>query len=158
MLERSLGIDELLTATWTELGVGAPTLVAFAQLCSRAWVTGQGATEELSPEAKAILFTAGQRGMLEVKGTNAAYESPSRLLTVFVETADDTRIRFRDSRDVRQNVRFLDGFRQLCARGLVMHHLFHEFTLTPAGFEMAATICPDEIQRLLELGQPCASS
>ena len=66
--------------------------------------------------------------MLEVKGSNAAYESPSRLLTVFVETDDNTRIRFRDTQDVRQNVRFLDGFRQLCACGLVMHHLFHEFT------------------------------
>jgi hypothetical protein len=158
MLERALGIDELLAATWSEMGVGAPTLIAFAQLCSRAWVTGAAVTEDLSPEAKAILFTAGRHGMLEVKGTNAAYEAPSRLLTVFVETADDTRIRFRDPQDVRQNVRFLDGFRQLCACGLVMHHLFHEFTLTPAGFELATTICPDEIRRLLDLGQPCVSS
>jgi hypothetical protein len=158
MLERALGIDELIAATWSEMGVGAPTLIAFAQLCSRAWVSGTAAHEELSPEAQAILFAAGRRGMLEVKGSNAAYESPSRLLTVFVETDYDTRIRFRDPHDVRQNVRFLDGFRQLCARGLVMHHLFHEFTLTPAGFELAATICPDEIRGLLDLGQPCVSS
>ena len=158
MLERALGIDEMLAATWSEMGVGAPTLIALAHLCSRAWVTGPVAAEELSPEARAILYAAGRRGILEVKGSNAAYESPSRLLTVFVETADDIRIRFRDTQDVRQNVRFLDGFRQLCACGLVMHHLFHEFTLTPAGFELAATICPDEIRRLLDLGQPCVAS
>jgi hypothetical protein len=115
-------------------------------------------TEGLLPEAQAILFAAGRRGILEIKGSNAAYESPSRLLTVFVEMDDESRIRFRDARDVRQNVRFLEGFRQLCARGLVMHHLHHEFTLTHAGFELAATIRPDEIQRLLDFGQPCVSS
>lgn len=158
MLGRALGSDEQLAATWYDLGVGAPTISALAQLCSRAWVSGSVAAEELSPEARAILYVAGRRGILEIKGTNAAYESPSRLLTVFVEMDDDTRIRFRDARDIRQNVRFLEGFRQLCARGLVMHHLYHEFTLTPAGFELAATICPNEIQTLLDFGQPCVCS
>jgi len=158
MLGRALWSDEQQTASWNELGVGAPTIGALAQLCSRAWVSGSVSTGELSPEAQAILYAAGRRGMLEVKGTNTAYESPSRLLTVFVEMDDDTRIRFRDARDVRQNVRFLEGFRQLCACGLVMHHLYHEFTLTPLGFEMAANIRPDEIQKLLDLGQPCVSS
>ena len=73
-----------------------------------------------------------ERGILEVKGCNTAYESPSRLLTVFVELEDESQIRFRDPRDAQQNVRFLEGFRQLCANGLVMHHLYHEFSLTGA--------------------------
>ncbi len=159
MLGRTLGIDQQLVATWNDLGVGAPTIAAFAQLCSRAWVTGVAGSDELSAEARVILYAAGRRGVLEIKGNNAAYESPSRLLTVFVEMDGDTRIRFRDPCDVRQNVRFLEGFRQLCARGLVMHHLYHEFTLTPVGFELAATISLQEVQTLLDhFGQPCVSS
>jgi hypothetical protein len=157
MLEHAFGGDGQLAATWNDLGVGAPAIGALAQLCSHAWVGGPTAPEGLTPEAQAILFAAGRRGVLEIKGTNAAYESASRLLTVFVEVDDDTRIRFRDARDVRQNVRFLEGFRQLCACGLVMHHLYHEFTLTSAGFELAAMIRPDEIQRWLDLGLPCVS-
>jgi hypothetical protein len=158
MLGRALGSDEQLVATWSDLGAGAPTIAALAQLCSRAWVNGSSAAEDLWPEARAILYVAGRRGVLEIKGTNAAYESPSRLLTVFVELDDETRIRFRDARNVQQNVRFLEGFRQLCARGLVMHHLYHEFTLTPSGFALAATISPSEVQTLLDFGQPCVSS
>ena len=126
-----------------------------AQLCSRAIVAGPLADDELSPEAKVILFTAGQRGILEIRGSNTAYESPSRLLTVIVELDAEARVRFRDPGNIEQNVRFLEGFRQLCAHGLVMHQLCHEFTLTVAGFQRASTICPDEIQGLLELGQPC---
>ena len=155
MMERiSESVDQL-AATWGEMGLGAPTIIALAQLCGRAMMTGPVVAEELSPEAKAILFTAGQRGILEIRGNNAAYESPSRLLTVFVELDADARIRFRDPGNIEQNVRFLEGFRQLCAHGLVMHHLFHEFTLTTAGFERATTIRPVEIQRILEFGQPC---
>ncbi len=157
MLDRVSGSDEMLTLLWSDMGVGAPTLIGLAQLCSRAMLCGTLLTEDLSAEAKAILLMAAQRGMLEVKPNNTAYESASRLLTVFVEIDDDTRVRFRHPRDVRQNVRFLEGFRQLCAGGLVLHHLFHEFTLTDAGFALAATIRPDEIRDVLELGKCCSS-
>ena len=154
MLERICGNDELLATTWNDMGVGAPTLIAFAQLCSRAMIGG-ATTGEFSPEAKAILYAARDRGILEVKASNTAYESPSRLLTVFVELDDDTKIRFRDNRDPRQNVRFLDGFRQLCVAGLVMHHLYHEFSLTSAGFDLATTIEAREVEKLLDFGQEC---
>ncbi|MHB0954774.1 MAG: hypothetical protein ACYC0X_00200 [Pirellulaceae bacterium] len=155
MMERIAESVDQLATTWGDLGIGAPTIIALAQLCSRAIVTGPAVAEDLSPEAKAILFTAGQRGILEIRGSNTAYESPSRLLTVFVELDSDARVRFRDPGNVEQNVRFLEGFRQLCAHGLVMHHLFHEFTLTAAGFLRATSIHPDEIHEILEFGQPC---
>ena len=136
MLERFLGNDGHISAGWSDLGLGAPTLIALAQLCSQAFCSCKVAETPLSPEAKAILYTARQRGILEVKGSNAAYESPSRLLTVFVELEDQSQIRFRHPRDVRQNIRLLEGFRELCCNGLLMHHLYHEFSLTSAGFSI----------------------
>ncbi len=155
MLDRVSGTDEILALLWSEMGLGAPTLIGLAQLCSRAVLTGAPPPINLTAEARAILFTAARRGVLEVRPSNTAYESASRLLTVFVEVDDETRVRFRHPRDVRQNVRFLEGFRQLCAAGLVFHHLFHEFTLTEAGFDLAATICPDGIRDTLDLGELC---
>ena len=154
MLERFLGQNGPNAASWSDLGTGAPTLFALAQLCSHALSTCTVVTDSLSPEAQAILYTARHRGILEVKGSNEAYESPSRLLTVFVEIEDQSQIRFRDSQDARQNVLFLEGFRQLCASGLVMHHLNHEFSLTGAGFDHARTMTPEECEHLLELGRP----
>ena len=53
---------------------------------------------------------------------------------------DEERHCFRQTGDVRGNIRYLEGFRQLCAAGLVLHHLNHEFSLTDAGFEVAAHV------------------
>lgn len=158
MLERFLGGDAHQPTGWTDLGSGAPTLIALANLCSQAISTGRVDTSSLSPEARAILYTARDRGLVEVKGSNTAYESPSRLLTVFVEMEDQSQIRFRHPRDPRQNVRFLEGFRELCANGLVMHHLYHEFSLTSAGFEYAESLSAEGLESLLELGQPCSGA
>ena len=158
MLERNLDGENHLIASWEELGAGAPTLIALAQLCCRAMATRTQWTEGLSPEAKAILYAARQRGILEVKASNTAYEAPARFLTVFVELDERRKVQFRTSHDPLQNIRFFDGFRQLCGSGLVMHHLFHEFSLTRAGFEFAATIDQKEVQELLDLGRPCDAS
>ncbi|MBM4093112.1 MAG: hypothetical protein FJ276_27440 [Planctomycetes bacterium] len=155
MLERNLSFDDPLFASWNELGVGAPTLIALAQLCCRAMVAGIASAERLSPEAKTILVAARKRGLIEIKATNTAYESPARLLTVHIEVAPEERIRFRSNTDPHQNIRFFEGFRQLCASGLVMHHLCHEFSLTQAGFECAAAIPIEEVRSLLELAQEC---
>ena len=155
MLERFLGGDGQSPTGWTDLGSGAPTLIALAQLCSQALAGGRVDSSQLSPEARAILYMARHRGVLEVKGSNTAYESPSRLLTVFVELEDQSQVRFRHPGDARQNVRFLEGFRDLCANGLLMHHLYHEFSLTSAGFDFAESLSPDGLETLLELAQPC---
>ncbi len=50
-----------------------------------------------------------------------------------------------------RTIRILDAFRQLCVSGLVMHHLFREFSLTRAGFELARTISRQEVQILERL-------
>jgi hypothetical protein len=155
MLERFLGNDGQLSALWRDLGEGAPTLIALAQLCSQAIVRGAVEADSLSLEARTLLYAARDRGMFEVKGSNTAYESPSRVLTVFVETDAHAQIRFRHPREIRQNIRFLEGFRELCGGGLVMHHLYHEFSLTSAGFELAQSLTSDGLEPLLELGQPC---
>ncbi len=36
-----------------------------------------------------------------------------------------------------------------------MHHLYHEFSLTSAGFDHAATLSPEAFQELLQWRQPC---
>ena len=82
---------------------------------------------------------------------DATYESRRQEeWSLFLETPmsgvdEDRRVRFRTG-DPAQNIRFLDGFRELCARGLVMHHLFPEFSLTRTGYEFAATIRREEVQ------------
>ncbi len=153
MLERILEQTARQKSSWDDLGHGAPSLIALAELCSRAMADNYVSTEQLSPEALAILYAARHRGIIEVKGSNTAYESAARFLTVFVEMDDEQRLRFRNNSDPRLNIRFFDGFRELCAAGLVMHHLFHEFSLTRAGFDFAATIDGDEVQSLLDEAQ-----
>jgi hypothetical protein len=136
--------------------MGAPTIIALAQLCSQALLNNELEVSSLSAEARAILYAARERGVLEVKANNAAYESPCRMLTVHVEVPDAQQIRFRDLGSVRQNILFLEGFRELCRSGLVMHHLYHEFSLTRAGFDLAASLEPAGLEPLLQLAQPCA--
>jgi hypothetical protein len=126
---------------WEELGEGAPTLIAFARLCSDALAANrQAPVEELTDEARAILYASRRRGTIEVKGVNHAFESSERFLTVCVELDTEHQLFLKRRDDPQLTVKFLDGFRQLCASGLVMHHLFREFSLTRAGFELAATI------------------
>lgn len=135
---------------WEVLGAGGPTIWALASLCSRALsgVTEPG--ESLSPEAKAILFVAQRRGLIEIKGTYTAFERAERLLAVHVEQEGERETVFRSRTDPRFTIRCLEGFRQLCASGLVMHHLYGEFTLTERGFQVASTVALQEVQHILD--------
>jgi len=153
MLERNL--ESSRPRRWDELGAGAPTVIALAELCSRAMADQVCVTGRLSGEARAILWAARERGIIEVRGNNTAYEAPSRFLTVYVELDEDRRLRFRNRADPAMNIRFFDGFRELCTTGLVMHHLYHEFSLTRAGFEFAATLADEDVRPLIDLGQEC---
>lgn len=131
---------------WEELGAGVPTLMAFARLCSEALAANrQHPAEELSEEARAILYVARRRCSIEIKGTDTAIDSSERLLAVCVEVEPDQQFVFRRRGDPQLTVRCLDGFRQLCSSGLVMHHLYREFSLTHTGFELAKTMKRDEI-------------
>ncbi len=146
-------VDSYLTGSWEALGNGAPVLVALAQISSQALVSGGPKTlPTLLPEAKAILFAAKDRGIVEIKGVHTAFEAPSRLLAVYIEITDEYTIAFRDRANPEVTVRFLDGFRQLCECGLIIHHLHRDFSLTSAGFALAKTITQEEVQPWLDKG------
>lgn len=149
-------LDSYLSGSWDALGAGAPVLVALSQLSSDAMVNLSAAAdcklEVLLPEAKAILVAARSRGVIELKALNTAFEAPSRLLAVYVEIDETQTIAFRDPNVPEVTIRFLEGFRQLCALGLVMHHIHRDFSLTSKGFDLARTISQQEVQPWLDKG------
>jgi hypothetical protein len=149
-------VDHYLHGSWEALGAGAPVLVALAQLCSQAMVDLPAANahsaEGLSPEAKAILVAARDRGVIEIKAVNTAFDPAARMLAVYVELSDTQTIAFRDPNDPEVTVSFLEGFRQLCRAGLVMHHIHRDFSLTHLGFSVARPIDRQEVQPWLAKG------
>jgi hypothetical protein len=149
-------LDNYLTGSWDALGAGAPVLVALSQICSNAMVEFDAAAaidaEQLTPESKAILVAARERGVIEIKAVNAAFEAPSRMLAVYIELDESQTIAFRDPHAPEVTVRFLEGFRVLCELGLVMHHIHRDFSLTSRGFEIARTISKEEVKPWLDKG------
>lgn len=148
-------VDSYLSGSWEALGAGAPVLVALSQLSSKAMANLDALTTEsveLLPEAKAILYAARDRGMIELKAQNAAFEAPSRMIAVYVEIDETQTIAFRDPHLPEITVRFLEGFRQLCSIGLVMHHIYRDFSLTSKGFELARQLKKEEVQPWLDKG------
>jgi len=59
---------------------------------------------------------------------------------------------FKNKQDPARTIRFLEAFRELCGAGLVIHHLFREFSLNHEGFEFAATIKREEVEDGLSFG------
>ena len=148
-------VDSYLSGSWEALGAGAPVLVALSQLSSQAMADCGSlipASAELLPEARAILFAAKDRGMIELKAQNAAFEAPSRMIAVYVEMDETQTIAFRDPLKPETTVKFLEGFRQLCSMGLVMHHIYRDFSLTSKGFELARQLVKEEVQPWLDKG------
>ena len=147
-------VDNYLHGSWEALGNGAPMLVALAQLCSERWVHSDQlecpAVADLTPEAKAILFAARDRGIIEVRAVNSAFDAAARLLAVYVELSDERTIAFRDQADPEVTARFLDGFRELCNHGLVMHHIHRDFSLAPRGIDLGQSIPQSDVQRWLD--------
>lgn len=166
-------VDNYLHGSWEALGNGAPALVALAQLCSETWVrhsgrttgdtTGDGGSSEIGsgdptsqlaelvPEARAILYAGRERGIIEIRAVNSAFDAAARLLAVYVEVSDERTIAFRDAANPAVTVRFLEGFRDLCRCGLVIHHIYRDFSLAPRALEIAGHIEADSVQHLLDL-------
>ncbi len=70
-------VDHYLASSWEALGNGAPVIVALAQISAEAVVHHSAVSlEQLSPEARAILFAARNRGVVEIKGSHIAFEAP----------------------------------------------------------------------------------
>lgn len=154
MLPRSLSDVSNRPTLWQELSEGAATIIGFAEICSQAL---QGTAEEvdsdrLSDEAKAILAVAAERGVIEIRAQKDGFDSVERFLAVCVEYAPEQRLLFLQKENPRQTVRFLEGFRQLCQAGLVLHHLQRDFSLSSRGFEVAQRFSKSEFQALVEFG------
>ena len=158
MLERYLGTDEHAVQLWSELGRSSPNLYTLARLCSQPWLRTASDSGELSLEARAILVLARPRGMFELKVANTSANAVERLLTVFIDIAPDQLLALRIRNDLQASLRLFDGFRQLCAAGMVMHHQFNEFSLTNLGFLAAEAFSRVEVGELLakiENASPC---
>jgi hypothetical protein len=142
--------EEPALLTWNDVVRGAPSIIGFAALCGRA-IAAPERDVELTPVALAILYAARDRASIEIKATRNAYNSAERLLAVHVETAPEQWLAFRSRLDPRFTLAALDGFRQLCRAGLVMHHHGPDFSLTHAGLAMAATIDKSAVESLLAM-------
>ena len=143
--------------SWKHLGWGGPTILSLAELAASRW-TGLSPAhpsdpDELGTEAKTILALARQHGVIELKATNVAFDSTERLLTVHVQLTEHRQIRFRKAGDARLTQKFLDGFRQLCGAGLVLHQLYQEFCLTTLGFEWADRIDRNSVADSIDSGE-----
>lgn len=134
-----------------DLAASAPLLMAYARLCAEAVVTPPEIDRhDLSRDALAILFAAREYGGIELKTLNTAFEAYQRWLTVHVDTCDGCLV-FRERGKPQSPIRYLDAFRELCARGLVLHHLHHDFSLSSRGFELAAQVDEPDVEDVLRL-------
>ena len=133
---------------WKDLIHSVPALAALAQLASDRLVVSAPADYELSPEARTILSITRNRGVIELKSNNTEFESSQRMLAVYVERTAESHVMFRSRTEPEITVRFLEGFRQLCDAGLVMHQVGGEFSLTTRGYDTAKGINPAECSDL----------
>ena len=155
MLKRHLTNNQAVESLlWEDLTNGVPTISAFAQLCSA--VLADRISDNLSSEpshfsaeAQAIVKAAAITGSISIRGDKNAFEPEERYLAICVELPEARRVEFRFSGNPQQTIRFMDGFRQLCCHGLVMHQLMNEFSLTANGFDMARKIDEEKVNGLI---------
>lgn len=158
MLPRDFSGPDPQASWWADLERGAPTILGLARVAALAlanpgpaW-TPQRAEAELSPEARALLALAANRGTLDIRAQRESFDAAERRLGVCVEVNPDHWQWLLDKSQPQQTVRFLEGFRQLALGGLILHQLQSEFSLTAAGFELAAEIPQEPLQSLLHFG------
>ena len=153
MLLRNLGSDHQRQQTaWNDLAEGAPTIVGLANLCSLALANPKEIcpVDELSDEAKTILVMAAHRGTIDIRANRDSFDSADRFLAVCVEYELDRRLLFLQKDDPQQTIRFLEGFRELCESGLVVHHLQKDFSLSSRGFEIAKGLAKSKFETLVQ--------
>jgi hypothetical protein len=159
MLQRNLSqAQPAESLVWEDLTNGVPTIAALADLCSH--VLADPASDPaavklsgLSREAAAILQAARETGSISIRGDKNAFEPGERYLAICVELGEGRRMEFRVADRPEQTIRFMNGFRQLCRAGLVMHHLMNEFSLTAAGFELARQVQSGEVAELVQMAR-----
>ena len=137
-------------ANWMELSCGTPTIAALATLCGHALSGGSPAVADLDDHAKTLLSLARQRGVFDIRGNPTAFDASDRLLAICIEIDENRRLLFRQKDQPRETMKFIDGFRQLCQSGLVLHHLQRDFSLTRQGFDQADLLDVDAFSELRE--------
>lgn len=158
MLQRNLqNPGQTAPSWWEELGHGAPTIVGFARLCTQAMLQRDPRTPdqllfELPSEAKLILHLARDRGTFEIRSNRDSFDSAERFLAVCVETEQDVWHLLLDKLQPEQTIRCLEGFRQLCQTGLIMHHLHREFSLSSQGYNIARMVRAEQVSELDAFG------
>lgn len=137
---------------WKELTFSVPTLAALAELAAMRLVNCPTEDYELSSEALAILSVTRERGIIELKSNNTEFESSQRMLAVYAEKTTDTHVMFRSREEPEITVRFLEGFRELCDAGMVIHQVAGEFSLTVRGFDKAKTVNAHNVATYIDQG------
>ena len=146
MLPRYTTSESISVPGWNDLGESAPVIAALATLSARGWVEAPSCSPPvaLSREALSLLAAARERGAFELRTLPAEFDSSDRLLAVSVELPGQRRLVFKQSGNPRQTLRFLDGFKELCQQGLVLHQLQKEFSLTARGFAAAEALSSED--------------
>ncbi len=157
MLFRNLNTPAPSATTWEDLAFGAPTIIGFAELCRQRIASppktlneDSDLNDELGVEAKAILAAAANRGTIDIRANKDSFNSAERFLAVCVESELEHRLLFLQKENPEQTVKFLEGFRQLCEHGLVIHHLQRDFSLSALGFQFARTLDTSDYESILE--------
>lgn len=132
--------DELALFQGRELARGMPAVTGLALLSSRALAGLCKPPAELGRQAEAILALAAERGLIELRIQPDRIDSSERLLAVAVEISGEERKVLRKTGDPAWTMGFVEGLRQLCLGGLVVHLAGHEFVLSAAGFEKARAL------------------
>ena len=151
MLIRNLASSEPKPSTLIQVvGEGYPTIAALAMLCANAITDPPPDVElnELSDEAKTLLVTAKQRGTFEIRATKVSFDSTERFLAICVETEPEVFLMFRRKAQPRQTIKFFEGFTDLCRRGLMIHHLQKDFSLSSKGYQLAESLNASDFETL----------
>lgn len=135
---------------WDDLAEGAATILGLARICSRSFSQAAPPAIELTAHAKAILYAARERGVIEIVGKKNAFDSVDRFVSVHVEYEPHHFLAFKQKEDPEQTILFVEAFKQLCVGGFVMHQMLCEFSLTRSGFEMARKISEADVKPQLE--------
>lgn len=151
MLFRNLNNPPSSATSWEDLAFGAPTIMGFAELCRQRIASPLNHADvefdlnhELTLEAKTILAAAANRGTIDIRANKDSFNSAERFLAVCVESELEKRLLFLQKENPEQTVKFLEGFRQLCQHGLILHHLQRDFSLSAFGFEFAQSLNHDD--------------
>ena len=144
------------TMVWEDLINGNPTLVGLAHLCSQAMTRPEKdlpPLEQLNQEAQTLLFLGLESGAFSIRANRDSFEPADRFLAVCIEKNEGKRMEFRCPGNLEQTIRFMDGFRDLCEYGLVMHQVLNEFSFAARGYDFARQVNRESVEEKFQWGR-----